>query len=55
MSKRTWMFILIGFIALALAQEPAQFADMVSRAWDGLTDGGGQLLDGFFTFVDRLG
>lgn len=38
----------------AMAQEPAQSADAVSRGWNQLSSGSGDVMEGFFTFVNRL-
>ena len=54
MSKRTWSIIGIVFVLLALTKEPTRSADLVQQTWNGLFGGAGSLLDGFFTFMDRL-
>ncbi|MGQ0846201.1 MAG: hypothetical protein ACT4QF_18930 [Sporichthyaceae bacterium] len=38
----------------AMAQQPAQSADAVSKGWDQVTVGSGSVVEGFFTFVNRL-
>lgn len=49
------LVVLIVFILVALTQEPARSAEAVGDAWSGLTDGTGEVVDGFFTFVENLG
>lgn len=49
------LLFLVVFILVALTQEPARSAEAVGDAWGGLSDGTSSFVDGFFTFVDRLG
>lgn len=38
----------------AMSQQPAESADAVSKGWDQVTTGSGDVMEGFFTFVNRL-
>ena len=38
----------------AMSQQPTESADAVSRGWDQVTVGSGDVVEGFFTFVNRL-
>jgi len=44
----------VAFALYAMAHEPTQSADAVSKGWGQLTDGTGTVTDGFFQFVSRL-
>ena len=44
----------VAFALYAMAHQPTQSADAVSKGWGQLTSGTGSLTDGFFTFVNRL-
>lgn len=47
--------VLVVFILIALTQEPARSAEAVGEAWSGISEGTSSFIDGFFTFVERLG
>lgn len=49
------LLILIVFVLVALTQEPARSAAAVGDGWDGLSRGTGEVVDGFFTFIEHLG
>ncbi len=38
----------------AMAQQPAQSAEAVSKGWDQVNTGSSDVMEGFFTFVNRL-
>lgn len=38
----------------AMSQQPTESADAVSKGWDQVTVGSGDVVQGFFTFVNRL-
>lgn len=38
----------------AMSQQPTESADAVSKGWTQVTTGSGSVMEGFFTFVDRL-